>query len=285
MKKIKWIIILSVLGVLIGLFVLLSFTFFGLHTIEVDFRTSHQVISEQQVLSNITLKKNCPIYFQNKKKCTNKIEETLPYAKVINIESVFPSKIIIHVAERNEVYAIEDDDKTYICDDDLRVLRKETSFSSTEQNAMLLNLEEKLNGEYEVGDYINVNKMPSIYQTFYSLNRGLGEQIEIIESITESQEYDEVLKKNVGVLTLKLFSGKKVKFYNVDNYLKEKAKMFIDVYSQLFDYIGMNLKVGEGQYKELSEEDLKNCTIAIYDRYIVDKDNSQFCYFNILLND
>ena len=272
MKKKKWIIILS-------------FTLFGLHSVEVDFRTSHSVIAEEQVLSNITLKKNCPIYFQSKKKCIKKIEEALPYAKVVNIESVFPSKMIIHVAERIEVYVIENGDETYICDDELRILKKENSFNSTPQNAMLLKLDGKLDDGYEVGDYIKVNKIPLIYQTFYSLNRGIGEQKEIIESITESQEYDDVLKKNVGVLTLKLFSGQKVKIYNDDYLLKEKVKLFIDVYSQLFDYIGMNLRVGEGQYVELSEEDLKNCIIVINNKYQIAPNSTQNCYFNILLND
>ena len=156
LKKRKCILILSIVGGIIGLFVLLSFTLFGLHSIEVDFRTSTQNLSEEQVLENLTFKKNCPVYFQSKKKCIKKIEDALPYANVINIETIFPSKMVIHVAERIEVYAVEGEDGTYICDNELRVLRKEDSFISTSQNAILLTLEEEVNGEYQCGDYIKV---------------------------------------------------------------------------------------------------------------------------------
>ena len=283
MKKRKWIIILSVVVGIIGLFVLLSFTLFGLHSIEVDFRTSTQNLSETQVLESVSLKKNCPVYFQSKKKCIKKIEEALPYADVVNIETVFPSKMIIHNAERVEVYAVEGEDETYICDDELRVLRKEEEFTSTPQNAMLLNMEEELTKKYEEGEYIE-GKVPSIYQNFYSINRGIGEQKELIESITQSKEYDGDLKEYVGVLTLNLFSGQKVKFYD-ETFMKEKVKLFIDVYSQLFNYIGMSLKVGEGQYVQLTEEDLKNCTIVVKNRLLPDQNSGQNCYFDILLNE
>ncbi len=284
LKK-KWIIGLSITGAIIGLLVLLSFTLFGLRTIEVDFRTSTQNISEQQILENVSFKKNMPVFFLGKKKNIKKIEQAIPYADVINIETVFPSKIIIHVAERVEVYAIKGEEETYICDENLKVLRCVQTFESTQDNAMLLSPMEPITQKYQVGDYISLDNVPTLYQNMYANNRGIGEQEALIESISQGEEYDEGYHKNISVLTLKLFSGQHVKIYNDDFQMKAKVKMFIDVYSQLFDYIGQNLKVGTDEYVLLTEENLKNCTIIINHFYDNSRFDGQICYFNIYLND
>ncbi len=284
MKK-KWLIISGVLVGVIALIVLLSFTAFSLKTIEIDYRTSVQYIkaTREEIASGSKIKKGKPVYSYNRKKYINNIENVDPYIKVINIEAKFPSKFIIHINEREEVYAIKFNEAYYICDDNLRVLRITEDYKIDNSSPMLLNLEIELEHEYKEGEYIRLEHKPNIYGYLFENNRTLGEQKSLIESITLTNEIDKNLDKAQNVTLLKLFSGQTVKIVN-DNYgMKYKVKLMLKVFSQLYDFIGKEINV-EGEKVTLTEENLKSCTILINNYYDYTHFSEKDCYFNILLN-
>lgn len=125
-KKAKKIIIAlsGVLSILI-LLIILCFTAFSLKTVKIDFRTSLENItfSEKEILESGKFKKGGSVFFHGKTNYKKNLENFNPYIKVVNIETVFPSTFVVHLVERQEVFAIAFEGGYYICDEELRVLR------------------------------------------------------------------------------------------------------------------------------------------------------------------
>lgn len=286
-KKRLIIIFGSVLVGVIALIILLSFTLFSLRKIEVDFRTStlNLDVTQEKIIENSGIGRGGSIFFRNKNKYIKKLEDKYPYIKVINIESVFPSKYIIHVGEREEVYAVEHNDIIHICDDQfkiLRILSTEEGFNSSQQNSIKLSGVKIEDKNYAVGEKLNVSNFVDIYSVLHSHNRTIAEQKSIIKEITFSIERDETLKKDVLNATLKLFDGQEYKIINCNYGLKYKIKLFLDVFSQIFTYIGKNLILEDESEIPITEDLLLNSTVVINNYYDYTSHSEKDCYFNII---
>lgn len=118
------------------------FTLFSLKSVEIEFETGNKIITNEmqsQIISEIDL--GGTVFFKNKDEMTSKIEKKYPYVKVINIETILPNKFIIHIAERQEIYAITSFNRTCYLDNELKVLRiNEGNFISVSTNAIKLDL-------------------------------------------------------------------------------------------------------------------------------------------------
>lgn len=280
MKK-GWIIAISVIVAVIGLLVLLSFTVFSLKDIEIDWRTSKEYIlkSDDEIIENANFKKGS-VFFHGKKKYINQIEKYEPYIKVLNIETVFPSKFVIHVSERQEIFAVYHKEKYYICDDDFKVLRLADEFISDQSNSILLKGLNIADEDYAVGDFMDVQNYQPIYSALYENNRPLGEQKAMIESIEMKELYDENIKQTQPVISLKFFNGQTYNIINSSYGLKYKVNLMLEVFSQIYTYIGQTINVN-GEDIVLSEENLKNATIEIRNYYDYREYGEEDCYFQI----
>lgn len=280
MKKV-WIIALSVVVVIIGLLVLLSFTLFSLKDVTIDFRTSIEKISltKEEIIEKGDFSYGSSVFFHGKNDYIENIEDSDPYIKVINIETVFPSKFVIHIAERQEIFAIDNSGEFLICDDDFKVLRKVDSFSSSQDNPILLSGIQITNEVIEIGDFLNVENFVNIYSVLYGFNYPLGQQKSIIEQINFMTIYDDVIKQNQLAFEMKMFNGQTYLIKNCNYGLKAKLKLFTDVYAQIFTYIGKEINDGH----ILTEEDLKTCTIEIKNYYDYTSHGEDDCYFDIIL--
>lgn len=268
---------------LVGLIVLLAFTLFSLKKVTIDFRTSTTNITatNEEIIQVAEFDMGSSVLIHGKKDYKKKIENFDPYIKVINIETVFPSTFVVHLSERQEVYAVPFKYGHYICDEELRVLRISYTFSNSQENAILLTQEGiEVKNNIKEGEYIKNIKLSSVYSTLYGLNRPLGEQKALIESITISTEYDKIIKRNQKITTIKYYSGQTFKIINDSYGLKYKLKLMNDVYAQLYTYIGKTIKDGEQQIV-LTQENLKDCTIIINNYYDYTSYTERDCYFDI----
>ena len=131
-KNKKFIITLGITLSVVLLLIILYFTAFTLKNVEVDFRNNSQIYSEESkksISEDSIIPKGSPIFSLSKKTITKTLEKNNPYLKIINIETVFPNKIIIHCAEREETYAIRaNDTKYFICDAEFKVLYISTNY-------------------------------------------------------------------------------------------------------------------------------------------------------------
>ena len=283
MKK-KVAVAVSLIVALVGLLLLLSFTVFSLKSVEVDFRTSHVHITatDDEIIETAGIKKGGSVFLHGKKKYVEKIENFSPYIKVINIETVFPSTFVVHLAERQEIYAIPFENGHYICDEEFRVLRIDNAFESTYSNAILLNPYSPITEiDLKEGDYIKNIEVPPIYQSFHENNRSLAEQSELIESITLTKEINAVTGKEQNVATLKLFSGQTARIIKTERGLVAKVKLLLDAHCQLFEAVGKTLEKEDGNIV-LTEDHLKTCTIEINSFYHPDHGADE-CYFDLII--
>ncbi|MCI8554965.1 MAG: FtsQ-type POTRA domain-containing protein [Clostridia bacterium] len=159
-KKAKKIIIAlsGVLSILI-LLIILCFTAFSLKTVKIDFRTSLEniTLSEKEILESGKFKKGGSVFFHGKTSYKKNLENFNPYIKVVNIETVFPSTFVVHLVERQEVFAIAFEGGYYICDEELRVLRiclNENNDNETNDN----NLSGNNNNENTIDDENTLDK-------------------------------------------------------------------------------------------------------------------------------
>lgn len=286
-KKNKIIIITcSVIVGVIALIILFSFTLFAVRKVSVDYRSStvNLSVTQAEIIESSGIKKGGSVFFQNKSKYADNLEKKYPYIKVVNIETVFPSKIVIHVVERNEVYAVKLGEQYYICDNEFKILRITDTFESEQDNAILLSGVEVKEANYAECDKLVVSNYADIYDKLYENNRTLDEQRAIIKEIKFYEE-DEVEGYNKKILAaeLKLFNGQVFKIRDCNTLLSSKTKLFIDLYSQQFNFIGKTVKLKDNSEVVVTEELLFNSVIEISHYYDFDS-NKGDCGFTIIPN-
>ncbi len=230
-------------GVL-AVFLISLWTLFGLSSVSVEYNTTTKNLSatEQEIVKAGEFKNHSCVLFAKKKNNINKIyahtkdNENFAYIKILNIETKFPNKYVIHVAERKELYAIKIDSTFYILDDEFRVLRIADTFASTEKNAILLEGLDVKNSTIKVGDFLSVGQagMKNLYSAFVRNNRSFAEQIGKFEKMGLSVYEDEFTHKEYTALALTTFAGRKFVINNIDFALSEKLQKMYAVESMLY---------------------------------------------------
>lgn len=122
--KIKFIILLVFVLILVTA-IILMFTLFALKSVELEFKTETLNISydQQEDIKQKTHEYGGSVLFIGKEKIVNDLENQFPYLKIVNIETVFPNKLIIHCAEREELFVINSQNKFYYVDEELKLLK------------------------------------------------------------------------------------------------------------------------------------------------------------------
>lgn len=245
MKYKKLVIILSVIVGVVALGFLLSYTLFTIHNVELNFKNQTTMFVEendkQHVINSAKFNYGVPIFSINKKQITENIEKKNPYIKVINIETNFPNKLTVHVAEREETFAIKIGEdaqgkKTYaFCDDELKVLyiNKLDKYESLQSNAIILNGLDVVNNTAEAGDFLSLEDSEDIIKNittaFAYNNRSIADLKGMFKQIDLTYEMNFYTKRNEAVLTLKTFDNFDIKIDLPSHHLIEKFNFMISV--------------------------------------------------------
>lgn len=287
MSKKKKIIVISssVIGGMIALIILLSFTLFAVRNIDVDFKSSRMnfTATNEEIVEASGIKNGGTVLFQNKEEYISNLEKNYPYIKVVNIETIFPSKLVIHVVERSEIYAFKFGEKYLICDNELKVLKIVDEFDSDRDNPIFVKGVTIENKEYAPSDFLKIRNFVDVYAKLYENNRILSEQQSIIKEIEFVMERDDVYKKDTLSAKLTLFNGQTFKIKNCEKGLLGKMRLFVDVFSQEFDFIGKTITTKDGVEVVLTEDDLISSTIEINNYYDFTQHEENECYFDIIL--
>lgn len=224
-----------------------------------------------------------PIMFIKKNRFIENIEEKYPYVEVINIETVFPNSLIVHVKEREEVFALNEDGKTYYLDNTLKVLKiEEGEFESTPQNSILISgvkVEDS-----QIGDVLKDENYVDVYNAFVANNRLLYEQKEIIKSIEFSSFKDANTQESAPCLTICTYDNILYYIYNSNKYLSQKITKFLAVFTDFYNLVGQNVTKDTsspyfGQVWTLDM--LKSAYVVINNNYIIE-DKTDFVFANVL---
>lgn len=286
LKK-KLIIAFSVVFAVIALVVILCFTLFALNGATVNIRTSTTEVfpSSEEIISSANLPYGTPVFFLSKKNIKNNIESANPYVEVINIETVFPNSLTIHVRERQKVYAFEHDGNTYFCDDKLVVLDwSEGAYTSLNNNPIKISGLNFGESTISVGDKMPTSGYMNIYDSLFSLNLYLYQQQEMIESIEFGTFADPFTKSTDTCAVITMFDGHIFKVYNATVNLDKKMEKLLVTYSNIYSFIGQPItknSLSPHYNDNWTEELLDSAYVVIVDNYT----NTKECIANILPQD
>ena len=202
LKNKRLLIILIIFGFL-TLLVVLGSAVFRVSSVTVSWRTDKsyfESITDQEIVDAGEFNLGESVFFVDKQVYINNLEKAYPYLEVRSIETVFPNKLVLHVAEREAVYALEVTDSenssntSYVLLDwKLKVLEKttQTIVPSTDENTPIL-LQTNLaytDLDFEVGTTASQVQINQILTNFYeamqqlsytaSATKGFAKSIEI----------------------------------------------------------------------------------------------------------
>ena len=218
------------------------FTVFTVSSIEFN---AHNQSNYNTSLINVD--KGGVVFFVNKKNITEDIEKNHPYVKVINIETVFPNKLVVHYAVREETFAVKDfnNDKVYIIDDELKILRilNSSTYDSTQENAILIENLSVVNTSATIGEYLNVdysntqitvekeyfnNIIKQLSDMFLVCSRDVSEQRATIKRINFDYDNIHSVIDNDGVIMdMYTFDDFLIRVYKPSNLLQDKIETLL----------------------------------------------------------
>lgn len=248
MKYKKLFIIISCCIGFILLCTILSFTLFRVHKVELHFKNETINLSSEEeqeyIIKSSKVSYSKPIFAVNKKKLIENMELANPYLKVVNIETIFPNKLVVHCAEREITFAIEIDNDTYfIVDSDLKVLETyqtyDKAYESTQQNAILLrglhieNKSAKMGEILTLSEEVNVAKL--ISDTLLSYNRPVAEQRAMFKEVRVGYERSRYTLQSEMKLTFVTFDGFEVNVYDVESLFSKKMGYILALIPKYYD--------------------------------------------------
>lgn len=256
---------------------ILFWTLFALSSVSVQFHstTKNLTITEQEIVDAGEFRYGACVLFEGKNKSIEKINDKVSenanfaYLKVINIETKFPNKYVIHVTEREEFFAVEHDGQVLICDHEFRVLKIETEYKSTSENAILLKGLNILNQSVSTGDFLNLEQagIKNFHSAMLKNNRNLNEILGKFKEINLSSYQDQITKENYVSMKITTFAGRDYVINNIDFALAEKLQKLYAVETAIFNKTEEELsqikvvKNEAGEYlafdyaKELTDQD------------------------------
>ena len=172
MKSKKLTILISILLV-VTLVVVLASTVFTLKSVSFNFLNQKNILSnydDGDYLDKIEVPYGDSIFFVDKNSLKDKLEKKNAYLEVINIETTFPNNLVVHVGEREEVFAIDYGNDTYaIVDKSLKILRF-CDLAYLQRAGYLAPIVVKVNytdvaldiKDYNICDFINVEHMSDV---------------------------------------------------------------------------------------------------------------------------
>lgn len=241
MKYKKTLIILSsVVGSLLLIFIL-SFTLFRVHNVKLNFKNQTTIYASEErqtaVINSGNISRSVPIFSINKKVVAENLERENSYLKVINIETIFPNTLIIHCAEREELYSIKiGENLYYYCDEDLKILRLDTSYVASQTGAILLEGVEVMNPSAKVGEYIKIisdeELVKSLGDVFAFNNKTIADVRGMFKEIKLSYKKDYYTAVSAPVLTFVTFDDFCVELGLANSYLIEKVNLMLALIPQ-----------------------------------------------------
>lgn len=258
MKYKKLLIILcSIVGAII-LCVILSFTLFRLKTVELNFKNDTTIYasenSKQAVIDSAGFSFKKPIFSINKSKIEKTLEKENSFLKIINIETVFPNKIVVHCAQRELLYCIEDSDMYYYCDEQLKLLEDPISKNSEfvvkpSDNVVLLKNVVVSNKDANKGEFLTLSNSQDIIKNiplaFAYNNKTISDICAMFTSIELGYGSDYYTRLNEAHLIFETRDGFKIKIGFAKKHLVQKLNLMLSLVPNCVEYYKTHMLIIE----------------------------------------
>lgn len=257
MNKKRLIILLSVLLVIV-MVVILSSTVFTLKTVVVNFYDYNDEMVDDitkneyfdstdkidEVIKSGEFKYGTNIFLINKQNYKNNLEKNNPYLKIISMAIEFPNRLVVKAVERQEYYAVLNDDSEYfVCDADFKVLRI-TDTKPTDLIEVVANDDKTLfdytstDSDLSSGDFVELTENTKILSTLvdemYSCRYEREDMLNFFSKITIVNGYcsDQELGK-VDSVVIKTIAGVEIEIENINNNFSDKILKSLEIYNQI----------------------------------------------------
>lgn len=254
-KHKKAVIICGALLVVLLTAIILMFTLFKLKKVDVNLKTETLNLTQEDLeeIKEETLSKSGSVLFYGKDKLIKDLESKFPYLKIVNIETKIPDQFVIHCAEREEFLKIESNNKTFVLDEELKILRiDETNGESScvklkfkdhflneetgkyEEKFVDLNLGEANVGQFlKLGNEEITNLAKNILFSFEENNRNIGIVKGAYSVFEISMVSEEIEGKLVWTPCLKVFDkfGFETQILKANENLSEKLGVMFEAIS------------------------------------------------------
>ncbi|MBE7082823.1 MAG: FtsQ-type POTRA domain-containing protein [Clostridiales bacterium] len=238
MKHKRLIITLSIVLSLALLLTILSFTLFKVDSVQLHFKNQTVMFAEQttqtQIINNIQTNYKKPAFAVSKTQIINELETKNPYLQVVNIEIGFPNKLIIHCAEREELFYIATEDEMYyICDSEFKILDKTGSPDFSQENAILLNNVKIANNSAQKGEFLNFEEgdqvLKNIGDAIMANNKTFADAKAMFKQLKLTYETNYYTCLVEPVLTFTTYDNFDIKVCNVNQFLNQKINIMLSL--------------------------------------------------------
>lgn len=118
--------------------VVLTSTVFSLASVELNFLQTPTILTDyKHIVDSGEFRYGENVLTSSKEQYIKNIEQANPYIRVLNIETVFPNKYVIHAVERTETYVFKlDNNKFAKTDEHLKILSIATTYQNNTANSI-----------------------------------------------------------------------------------------------------------------------------------------------------
>lgn len=227
-----------------ALCVILCFTLFRTHDISINFHNQTTIFADDDKQSELincaNINTSIPIFTLNKKEIISNLELNYPYLKIINIETVFPNKLVLHCAEREETFCIKaNGDLYYICDDELKILNITKSVAFGQQNAIYLEGVNVLNTGAGTGEILELSAggdvIKSISTAFAYSNKTITDIKGMFKSVYLAYENNPYTYKIEPTLKFTTYDNFVIDIRNAKSFLVTKLNLLLSIVPQKAD--------------------------------------------------
>ena len=159
MKNKRLAIFLSIF-VGLALVIVLTSAIFALDSVSITYHSQTNILTgdEKIIIESAGFRYGENVFLSNKSNYISKIESANPYIRVLNIETKFPNKYIIHAVEREETYVFKTDNYYIVTDESLKVLDKQKTFANSEQNGIVVENSAYSTATVKEGEFLAKNE-------------------------------------------------------------------------------------------------------------------------------
>lgn len=256
MKNRRMLVILILLFLLTAVVVLGS-AVFTVSDISVKWHTTQNYfagVQQEEIVDSIEFKEWESVFLVNKDDYIAKLENNNPYLKVVGIEIQFPNKLVLHLAEREELFAIKvldsaDTQKNHyiLVDGEMKVLSKQANVPYGDPKIVQVNTDLILSdSDFVVGEFVQNEKIFNVLTNFTYSMRRLDYNNQRLKSLAKTllleqsgQEKTLTIVSNFGNVTVKVLDAQ-TKFF-------EKLQYGISAYENNYQNVfNTNLQITVG---------------------------------------
>lgn len=241
--KSKKLLIFLIMFMFIAVLVILNSTLFTLQHISISWMTTtfNLKTMNESSISSLIEEKGDSIFLIKKDEIASRLEKKYPYLRVVGIETKFPNKLIIHSAEREDLYAIKIVDGDYAIIDDYGKVLARTEIISPNISGTLIEarpIEVTFNNislrseDFLVGEKVKVS---SIENTLTKLSTTLKEAN--YTSLAKKGIFDNISVVSIGeegkvAMYLTTRNGMVIKLIDAEDKMTDKFMLGLQVYNK-----------------------------------------------------